>query len=127
MKTCTSIRELIPWYANGTLSDDEAQNVAAHIAQCESCRDELIENMQLSMGVRRAFEDLADMRMDIKKDVLSRTTGKSLASFDLGSFLLGFSFGASYQNGRIPIRGDLRVMGRKIRLISNHREVDNEQ
>lgn len=126
MKTCTSIRELVPWYVNGTLSEDEARLVAAHISQCESCRDELIENMQLSAGVRRAFGEIDDLRMDIKKDVLGRTTGKNLASVDLGSFLLGFSFGARYRKGRVPIRGDLRVMGQKVRLISNDREVGNE-
>jgi len=126
MNKCMMVRELLPWYVNGTLPDDEARLVAAHISECDSCRDELVESMQLSMGIRRAFGELDDLRMDIKKDVVSRATGRNLASFDVGSFLLGFSFGARYQKGRLPIRGDLRVMGRKIRLISNDREVDNE-
>ncbi len=126
MNTCKTIRELIPWYANGTLSDAESRMVAEHISQCDSCRDELIEAMQLSVGVRQAFGELENVRIDLKKDVLSRTTGKNLASVDLGSFLLGFTFGARYQNGRVPIRGDLRVLGQKIRLISNEREVGNE-
>jgi anti-sigma factor RsiW len=126
MNTCIFSRELIPWYVNGTLSVDEARRVAAHLSQCESCRDELIWNMRLNIEVRRAFSELEGMRSEIKKDVVKRTTGKKLASLDLGSFLLGFSFGASYQKGRVPIRGDLKLLGRKIRLISNDREDYNE-
>lgn len=123
MTACTSIRELIPWYVNGTLSVEEARTVAAHLSQCEICRDELIEHMRLSVEVRRAFDEIAGMSSEIKKNVLKRVTGKKLASLDLGSFLLGFSFGASYQKGRVPIRGDLRLLGRKIRLISSDKEV----
>lgn len=126
MNACTSIRELIPWYANGTLSVEESRLVAEHLSHCESCRDELIQNMQLNMEIRRAFSELDGMASEVKKDVLKRTTGKKLASLDVGSFLLGFSFGASYQKGRVPIRGDLRLLGRKIRLISNNREDSNE-
>jgi predicted anti-sigma-YlaC factor YlaD len=126
MSACTSIRELIPWYANGTLSVEEARLVAEHLAQCEGCRDELIQNMQLNIEIRRAFSELDGLTNEAKKAVLKRTTGKRLASLDVGSFLLGFSFGASYQKGRVPIRGDLRLMGRKIRLISNNREGSNE-
>ena len=126
MNACTPIRELIPWYVNGTLSMDEARLVAEHLSVCESCRDELIQNMQLNMEIRRAFSELDGMTSEVKQDVLKRTTGRTLASLDVGSFLLGFSFGASYQKGRLPIRGDLRLMGRKIRLISNDREVGNE-
>ena len=126
MNDCTSIRELIPWYVNGTLSAEEARCVAEHLSQCESCRDELVQNMQLSMEIRRAFSELDGMPEETKKDVLKRTTGKKLASLDVGSFLLGFSFGARYQKGRVPIRGDLRLMGRKIRLISTNREDSNE-
>lgn len=126
MNTCTTIRELIPWYVNGTLSVDEARHVASHLSQCEACREELVQNMQLSIEVRRAFSELEGMRSESKKDVLKRTTGQQLAHLDLGSFLLGFSFGASYQKGRIPIRGDLKLLGRRIRLISNDREDYNE-
>lgn len=126
MNACTSIRELIPWYVNGTLSVDEARHVAAHLSQCESCRDELIQAMRLDIEVRRAFSELEGMSSEIKRDVLKRTTGRRLASLDLGSFLLGFSFGARYRKGRVPIRGDLKLLGRKIRLISNDKEDNNE-
>ncbi len=127
MNACTPIRELIPWYVNGSLSVDEARQVAAHLSCCESCRDELTQIMRVNMEVCRAFDELKGMKAEVKKEVLKRTAGRTLASLDLGSFLLGFSFGASYQKGRIPIRGDLKLLGRRIRLISPDKEGHNER
>lgn len=34
-------RELLPWYVNGTLGDDEARLVENHLAECDACRREL--------------------------------------------------------------------------------------
>lgn len=126
MNTCNPIRELIPWYANGTLSVGEARQVAAHLVRCESCRDELAQIMRLNVEVRRTFDELEGLRDEVKKEVLEKTAGRTLASLDLGSFLLGLSFGASYQKGRVPIRGDLKLLGRRIRLISPNEEVYDE-
>lgn len=126
MNACSPIRELIPWYVNGTLSVDESRQVAAHLAGCEACREELSQTMRLNMEVRSVFEELEGIRADAKIEVLDRTAGKTLASLDLGSFLLGFSFGASYKKGRVPIRGDLKLLGRRIRLISPDKEATHE-
>ena len=125
MNACNPIRELIPWYVNGSLSAEEARQVAAHLSRCESCRDELTQIMRLNIEVRRAFDELEGIRAEVKKEVLEKTAGRTLASFDFGSFLLGFSFGASYQKGRIPIHGDLKLLGRRIRLISPDEEATN--
>src|SRR3954451_19000440 len=35
------IWELLPWYANGTLSDPDRERVEAHTADCRRCRDEV--------------------------------------------------------------------------------------
>ena len=126
MNACDPIRELIPWYVNGSLSVEEARQVAAHLSRCEACRDELTQIVRLNVEVRRAFDELEGMRVEVKKEVLKQTAGTTLASLDLGSFLLGFSFGASYQKGRVPIRGDLKLLGRRIRLISPDKEEYNE-
>ena len=127
MNACNPIRELIPWYVNGSLSVEEAHQVAAHLSRCESCRDDLTQTMRLNVEVRRTFDELEGLRDEVKKEVLEKTAGRTLASLDLGSFLLGFSFGASYRKGRVPIRGDLKLLGRRIRLISPDKEVHNEQ
>jgi len=39
-----------------------------------------------------------------------------LARFDLGSFLIGLSFGLSVKGTRAPVRGDLRLLGRRVKL-----------
>src|SRR4029079_11318408 len=35
------IWELLPWYVNGTLSDQDRERVEAHTADCRRCRDEV--------------------------------------------------------------------------------------
>ncbi len=34
-------RELLPWFANGTLDDDERKGVADHLRACSGCRSEV--------------------------------------------------------------------------------------
>ena len=41
------IVELLPWYANGTLSTDERARVKRHVDACPSCRAELQADMRL--------------------------------------------------------------------------------
>ncbi len=125
--TCDPIRDLLPWYVNGTLRSNEARQVTAHLLECDSCRGELAEWMQLQLEVRHAYGSQAKARREAKDAVLHRTAGTSLARLDVGSFLLGLSLGASYQRGRLPLRGDLRLFGRKIRLISPGKEEPDER
>ena len=122
MNACTDVRELIPWYVNGSLSVEEARHVAAHLLQCDACREELTQTMLLNVELCAAFDAIEGLQQDVKTNVLERTSGKALAQLDVGSFLLGFSFGVSYQRRRIPMRGDLRVLGRRIRLFSPDEE-----
>lgn len=35
------VERLLPWYANGTLDDEDAQRVAAHLGDCAACRAEV--------------------------------------------------------------------------------------
>lgn len=127
MTTCDSILELLPWYVNGSLSVEESRQVAAHVATCERCRDELVEMVRLRVEIRQAVDGQDGLNTDAKQDVLSQTTGRTLANVNIGSFLLGLSFGASYQKGRLPVRGDLNVLGRRIRLLSTSKEEPNER
>ena len=48
--------ELLPWYANGTLDEPERARVAAHLAECARCREELSFLTTLAAGVRAADE-----------------------------------------------------------------------
>ena len=34
-------RELLPWFANGTLDEDQQRGVAEHLRKCGACRSEI--------------------------------------------------------------------------------------
>lgn len=40
---CKQVRELLPWYLNGTLEDSEKKAISEHLATCSECRRELVE------------------------------------------------------------------------------------
>jgi predicted anti-sigma-YlaC factor YlaD len=126
-ETCDLIRDLLPWYVNGTLRPKEARQVATHLLECGACREELAEWMRIQLEVRHATRSHDKVRREAKETVLQRTTGTSLGHLDVGSFLLGVSLGASYRRGRLPLRGDLHLFGRKIRLISPAKEESDER
>lgn len=46
--------ELLPWYANGTLEDDERTRVEEHLSGCEPCRDGLVRCHALAREVAAA-------------------------------------------------------------------------
>lgn len=49
ISNCDDVRGMLPWYLNGTLSEEERQGVLRHLKTCESCRRDLAET-------RLAFE-----------------------------------------------------------------------
>jgi anti-sigma factor RsiW len=44
--------ELLPWYVNGTLDEAQAQRIEAHLAQCETCREEYAGQSLLRQHMR---------------------------------------------------------------------------
>ena len=122
MNGCERIRELIPWYANGTLSSVESGEVSVHLAACEACREELAEILRLRAGVERELRSLPRLSDGAWKRVAMEAYGRPIAHLDVGSFFLGFSLGASVRRGAVPIHGDLKVLGRKIRLFNVEQE-----
>ncbi|HHI93534.1 MAG TPA: hypothetical protein ENK04_08490 [Gammaproteobacteria bacterium] len=48
---------LLPWYANGTLTDEERMQVAAHLERCEQCREELRFLTGLRQAVKQQVAD----------------------------------------------------------------------
>lgn len=59
--------ELLPWYANGTLDEPERARVAAHLAECARCREELSFLTTLAAGVRAADESGAPAEFGLKR------------------------------------------------------------
>jgi len=122
MNGCGRIRELMPWYATGSLSRSEIREVTAHLAACETCSEELAETLRLKLELESELRRMPRLPDGVWKRVLAAVRGRAIAQIDVGSFLLGFSFGARVRRGGIPVRGDLRVLGRRIRLFDVEKE-----
>ncbi len=118
MSTCTDIRERLPWYVQGGLTLEESRDVADHLVSCEACRADLALTIQLRTEVQTGIGEVPGLSDAHWQAVARRTQGTSLARVDVGSFLLGFSMGASIRQGRVPLRGELRLMGRGIKLFN---------
>ncbi|MCX6094324.1 MAG: zf-HC2 domain-containing protein [Candidatus Bipolaricaulota bacterium] len=121
MKPCDEVRELIPWYVEGTLDAEEARDVASHVAACEACVLEVAEAVRLRTEVRQALDGLPRLSEGVWNRVHERAGGRRIAQLDVGSFLLGFRLGASIVRGWIPMRGDLQVLGRNIKLFERRK------
>jgi anti-sigma factor RsiW len=48
---CREVSERIPWYVNGTISEDERQRVDAHLKHCANCRNELAQDRLVYQGM----------------------------------------------------------------------------
>ena len=121
MKDCSWAREMIPWYANGTLSPEETREVTSHMADCEACREELVLTLRLKLGLEEELRNLPRLPEGAWKRVEAEVKGRPIAQVDVGSFLLGFSLGARVRRGAIPVRGDLKLLGRNVSLFNTEK------
>ncbi len=116
MSDCENVRDLLPWYASGTLEGSETRLVTAHLASCDACREELALVLRLRRGVEGELRRLPRVPRETWRRVSSHAYGRSLGRIDVGSFLVGFSLGASIRRGGVPMYGDLRLLGQRLRL-----------
>ncbi len=63
---------LLPWYANGTLSREEEQQVSRHLTSCPDCRRELDELTQLKRNLTAAYQSQTAPSPRLAKSVLAR-------------------------------------------------------
>lgn len=141
MIDCKQVRELIPWYVNGTLTRGEAAAVADHIASCPGCREELAQTLQLSLQVKTVIEDSPPVPESIWERVMAEKGNVppeevppeevppkevTLGSLNLGSFLLGLSMGLSVtRRGRARFTSNLRLFGRQVPIYSTKEKEEN--
>jgi anti-sigma factor RsiW len=121
MTRCEKVRELIPWYVEGNLDAGESRDVAAHVATCEVCVREVAEAVRLRAEIHEAIGGLPRLSEGVWSRVRERTGGRRIAELDVGSFLLGFRLGASLVRGAVPVRGDLQILGRNIKLFGRQK------
>ena len=115
MIDCERALKLIPWYVNGTLPQEEARALAEHLSSCPACREALAEAVILSFKVKDAISRMPRAPERIRERLLPREE-IPLGRVDLGSFLLGLSLGLSVKGTKVPVQGNLRLFGRKVRL-----------
>lgn len=62
---------LLPWYLNGTLGEEERQEVAQHLTECQPCRTELDELSRLRQQVKAAYADLPGVSPQVFRSVMA--------------------------------------------------------
>ena len=62
---------LLPWYLNGTLREEERQEVAQHLRECQPCRTELDELSRLRQQVKAAYADLPGVSPQVFRSVMA--------------------------------------------------------
>ncbi len=69
--------QLLPWYAAGTLSQEERAQIQEHLRGCASCQTELQEMTRLRASVKAAYEKLPGPPTDVFRKVLTRIEAES--------------------------------------------------
>ena len=117
MITCERVRELLPWYLTGSIDFEIAEAIADHLRTCDTCRAEFVNTAQL----RHRFVARIGATPTPKASAWSRLSirlgGRETVRIDLGSFLIGLRVGVALRDRRAPVRGDLRIGGRNVRII----------
>ncbi len=58
--THEQIVEILPWYANASLSEGERREVAAHLAGCAGCAEELDQLQLVQLAFKESAQDLPE-------------------------------------------------------------------
>ena len=117
MTTCEQVGEWLPWYVTGSIDFTVAERIAAHLRDCEACRAEFVEIAQLRHRFVAAVGEAASPRTNAWNRLIHRLGPKQTFRVDLGSFLVGLRVGIAAHDRRTPVRGDLRLCGRNVRII----------
>jgi anti-sigma factor RsiW len=121
MRGCDGIRELIPWYVEGSLAPEEGADVAIHISACADCLHDVAAALRLRSAVRAALSALPLVSEEMWEQVSRQALGRRLAQLDVGSFIVGFRLGAWLTRRGNPVRADLRLLGREVHLINRQK------
>jgi len=117
MMTCEQVRNWLPWYVTGSIEIDAAESIAAHLRDCEGCRAEFVEIAQLRHRFAASVDRASTPKAASWNRLSRRIGGGDTLRVDLGSFLIGLRVGIAANNRRAPVRGDLRLFGRNVRII----------
>ena len=68
---CSIVRDLMPLYVEGLVSEETEDFIREHLSSCESCRNEL-ESMKSGVVVEENMAETADLKIVKRKLMLSR-------------------------------------------------------
>ena len=108
------LRELLPWYANGTLTEEERIKVEAHLAQCERCQQELRELRQIKEMITLSVESVPEPSEELFSRTVERIRSQgrhTIAQLSWQIFALGFSLGVLYERGRVRLEPEIEAFG----------------
>jgi len=115
---CEGVRELIPWFVDGTLTPEQSAAVAEHLTSCAACVRDLSEAIRVRAAVRDALSTEHRAMDDAWDRVAHLAVGRRLVQVDVGLFLVGFRLGAWLTRRGSPVRADLRLLGRDVPLVA---------
>ncbi|MEW5826647.1 MAG: zf-HC2 domain-containing protein [Candidatus Bipolaricaulota bacterium] len=122
MSEACKFREIVPWYVEGSLAPSEAAAMAAHLAGCDACLQEVAATLRVRLAVRDVWAGMGAPSPDVWRRVVEETGGRPLARLDVGSFLVGLEVGLRRTRRSAPLRGDLRVLNRRVPLFNVDRK-----
>lgn len=108
------LRELLPWYANGTLTEEERAKVTAHLARCARCQRELRELQHIKELVALSVERVPEPSEELFAQTIERIHAQerhTIAQLSWQVFALGFSLGVLYERGRITLEPEIEAFG----------------
>jgi anti-sigma factor RsiW len=108
------LRELLPWYANGRLREEERAKVEVHLTHCENCQRELQELRALKEMVVAASESVPEPSEEIFARTVEQIHSEgrhTIAQLSWQIFALGFSLGVLYEHGRVKIEPEIEALG----------------
>ena len=126
MTSCEEVQNVLSWYLRGALESAESRAVIEHLLTCAACREELAQAVRLESECAKAFQAMPPAPATAWATVAARTGGVRLARLDLGSFLAGLSIGMSFQRGRLPVFGQLRLLGPSLPLFETRKGSRND-
>lgn len=117
MTTCDVVREGLPWYVTGSIDLATAERIADHLRNCQACREEFVEIARLRHRFAARVGATPTPKASAWNRLSLRLGGRETVRVDFGSFLIGLRVGVAARDRRAPVRGDLRIWGRNVRII----------
>jgi anti-sigma factor RsiW len=81
LRCSQELRELLPWYANNTLPEEERAKVEAHLARCERCQQELRELRQIKEMIALSVESVPEPSEELFARTVERIRSRG-ATYD---------------------------------------------